>query len=187
MPKTKSPNIGVEPAPCELEQNKSKKKTKDQNDSSDSNFYKPPNRSGCSKPCSSHSRCSNSSVSPNPQPERMRSDKALKGYLCGPLSTGAKFNCTEPIIICCPSQNRTRIEKTREAATDKRGIERVPFATVHSLGAAVAVPRPEDAATIAPKLFNSDSKEATPETKVGDRVPARAARGQDCQGINWRL
>ena len=75
----------------------------------------------------------------------------------------------------------------KDVAIDYRGVERVPFATVHSLGPAVTAPRPEDAATIAPKLFNSDSEEATPETKAGKQVPARAARGQDRQSINWRL
>ena len=75
--------------------------------------------------------------------------------------------CRLGILLCqlafvqAPSQNRTRIEKTREAATDKRGIEseRVHFAAVHGLGPAVVAPRPEDAATVAPKLLNPSSKE----------------------------
>ena len=55
----------------------------------------------------------------------------------------------------------------REATYDNKGIERVPFATAHGPRATFDATRPKDAASIAPRLLNSDSEEATPETKVG--------------------
>ena len=95
---------------------------KDQKYLSDSHVYKPPKRSDCSKPCSSHSRRSISSVSPSPTPERMRlvhpggpPFTGVSPGLCLPLQTGGKEACaTESIIICCPAKTERGLRRRGE-------------------------------------------------------------------------
>ena len=74
---------------------------------------------------------------------RSGENKTLGGTLVAPLCSEA---FAEPISFRSQGQNRTRIEKKGDKI-DKRGIERVSFASVHSLGAAIVAQRSESAST----------------------------------------
>ena len=168
--KVSSSKTGVEPASCEPEQNKIKKKMKDRKYLSDSNFYNKTNK-----------RCPNN-VPQSPTPELMNlvhpGDPSFTGGSPGFLNPLVRMHAGSntslgPVRDLSSSQCRNR-NRTRSSASslqdvsssidapanrsrarivmkgdkvDKRGIEEVPFAGVHSLGADIVALIAEDAST----------------------------------------